>query len=73
MKLYYILNLYDFFCLRYLKSYYKIDAIDVQKIAVVNIELIDKPCIQEINIFVLDVSKLTKSLQNEGKILVELI
>lgn len=41
----------------------------MQKIAVVNIENIDEPCIQEINIFVLDFSKITNSLQIEGRFL----
>jgi hypothetical protein len=50
-----------------LKSHYKIhDAVKVQKIAVVDIEFIDKQFIQEINVFVLDVSKINKYLQNEG-------
>lgn len=38
----------------------------MQKIAVVNIENIDEPFIQEINVFVLDFSKITNSIQTEG-------
>lgn len=57
--------------LRCLKSHYKIDgAVEIQKIAVVDIEVIDKEFIQEINVFVLDLSKLSNSLQNEGKFLI---
>ncbi|XP_027837844.1 putative nudix hydrolase 1 [Aphis gossypii] len=47
--------------LRYLKMHYEITTEEVQKIAVVNIELIDKPYIQEIQFFVVDISKSTNA------------
>lgn len=39
----------------------------MQKIGVVNIENIDEPCIQEINVFVLDFSKITNFQKVEGR------
>lgn len=48
--------------LRYLKMHYEITTEEVQKIAVVNIELIDKPYIQEIQFFVVDISKSTNAI-----------
>ncbi|XP_060838321.1 uncharacterized protein LOC132920168 [Rhopalosiphum padi] len=50
--------------LRYLKSQYEITTEEVQKIAVVNIELLDKPYIQEIHFFVLDVESTNATLTN---------
>uniref|UniRef100_A0A2H8TVJ5 Oxidized purine nucleoside triphosphate hydrolase n=1 Tax=Melanaphis sacchari TaxID=742174 RepID=A0A2H8TVJ5_9HEMI len=47
--------------LRYLKSHYEVTTEELQKIAVVNIEFIDKPCIQEIHFFVIDISKSTNA------------
>lgn len=44
--------------------HYEITTEEVQKIAVVNIELIDKPYIQEIQFFVVDVSKSIHTLTN---------
>jgi len=64
------LNLY---CFRYLKSNYEITIEEVPKMAVVNVELTDtysKPSIiQEIHMFVMDVSKLKKFTQTNGKFL----
>lgn len=42
---------------------------EIQKIAFVDVELIDKPCIQEIHFFVVDISKLTNYSQVKGKLI----
>jgi len=47
--------------------HYEITTEEVQKIAVVNIELIDKPYIQEIQFFVVDISKSTNAILTNGK------
>lgn len=47
--------------------HYEITTEEVQKIAVVNIELIDKPYIQEIQFFVVDISKSTNATLTNGK------
>jgi len=60
------LNLY---CFRYLKSNYEVTTEEVQKIAVINVELIDTPSIKEIHMFVLDVSKLKKFTLTNGRFL----
>jgi len=64
------LNLY---CFRYLKSNYGITTEAVPKMAVVNVELTDifsTSCIiQEIHMFVMDVSKLKKFTQTNGRFL----
>lgn len=58
----------SFYCFRYLKMHYKITTEEIQKIAIVNIELIDKPYIQEIQFFVVDISKSTNATLSNGKI-----
>jgi hypothetical protein len=56
----------SFYCFRYLKSQYEITTEEVQKIAVVNIELLDKPYIQEIHFFVLDFESTNATLTNSN-------
>lgn len=48
----------SFYCFRLLKDTYKINTKKIKKIAVVYFEITDKPCVQEVHIFVVDISKL---------------
>lgn len=40
---------------------------EIQKIAVIDVELIDKSCIQEIHFFIVDISKLMNYSQVKGR------
>lgn len=59
----------NLYCFRYLKSNYEITTEEVQKVAVVNVELIDMPSIKEIHMFVIDVSKLSNFSPSNGRVL----
>lgn len=54
------------FCFRYLKIDYEVPTDLIQKIAVIDFEFLDKSYIQEVNFFVVDVTKLTDFRQIES-------
>lgn len=57
------------YCFRYLKIDYEVPTELIQKIAVIELEFLDKSYIQEVNFFVVDVTKLTKFRKIEGNFL----
>jgi len=65
-------NIYEtlhLFCFRYLKSNYEITTEEIQKTAVVNVELTVLPSIKEMHMFVMDVSKLKNFTLTNGTLL----
>lgn len=62
-------DILNFYCFRYLKSNYEITTKEVQKMAVIDVELTDTPSIKEIHMFVMDVSKLKHFTPINGRFL----